>query len=433
MNEIKCPKCGEVFKVDESGYAAIVKEIRDEEFKKEQKKQLEFEMQKIAIQHNNEIHDKDKEIESLKQSLAAMSEKESTAVDLAVAKAEIGYKDSLAKMEEELNKLRTKLDKEEQKRELSILQAVREKEKIISEKDNQITELSGKLVSKATEYELKEKSMQENHRKEISDKDELINYYKDFKLKQSTKLLGETLEQHCKIEFDKLRATGFQSAYFEKDNDVKSGSKGDFIFRDFDQNNMEYISIMFEMKNEADTTATKKKNEDFFKELDKDRKEKGCEYAVLVSLLESDNEYYNSGIVDVSYKYEKMYVIRPQFFIPLITLLRNAAAKSLDYRTELQLIREQNIDITNFENSMNEFKDKFAANYNRAAEKFHDAIKEIDNSIKHLQKIKDYLLSSENQLRLANDKAEALTIKKLTANNPTMARKFAELKERQGK
>ena len=433
MNEIKCPKCGEVFKVDESGYAAIVKEIRDEEFKKEQKKQLEFEMQKIAIQHNNEIHDKDKEIESLKQSLAAMSEKESTAVDLAVAKAEIGYKDSLAKMEEELNKLRTKLDKEEQKRELSILQAVREKEKIISEKDNQITELSGKLISKETEYELKEKSMQENHRKEISDKDELINYYKDFKLKQSTKLLGETLEQHCKIEFDKLRATGFQSAYFEKDNDAKSGSKGDFIFRDFDQNNMEYISIMFEMKNEADTTATKKKNEDFFKELDKDRKEKGCEYAVLVSLLESDNEYYNSGIVDVSYKYEKMYVIRPQFFIPLITLLRNAAAKSLDYRTELQLIREQNIDITNFENSMNEFKDKFAANYNRAAEKFHDAIKEIDNSIKHLQKIKDYLLSSENQLRLANDKAEALTIKKLTANNPTMARKFAELKERQGK
>lgn len=433
MNEIKCPKCGEVFKVDESGYAAIVKEIRDEEFKKEQKKQLEFEMQKIAIQHNNEIHDKDKEIESLKQSLAAMSEKENTAVDLAVAKAEIGYKDSLAKMEEELNKLRTQLDKEEQKRELSILQAVREKEKIISEKDNQITELSGKLISKETEYELKEKSMQENHRKEISDKDELINYYKDFKLKQSTKLLGETLEQHCKIEFDKLRATGFQSAYFEKDNDVKSGSKGDFIFRDFDQNNMEYISIMFEMKNEADTTATKKKNEDFFKELDKDRKEKGCEYAVLVSLLESDNEYYNSGIVDVSYKYEKMYVIRPQFFIPLITLLRNAAAKSLDYRTELQLIREQNIDITNFENSMNEFKDKFAANYNRAAEKFHDAIKEIDNSIKHLQKIKDYLLSSENQLRLANDKAEALTIKKLTANNPTMARKFAELKERQGK
>jgi hypothetical protein len=433
MNEIKCPKCGEVFKVDESGYAAIVKEIRDEEFKKEQKKQLEFEMQKIAIQHNNEMHDKDKEIESLKQSLAAMSEKESTAVDLAVAKAEIGYKDSLAKMEEELNKLRAKLDKEEQKRELSILQAVREKEKIISEKDNQITELSGKLISKETEYELKEKSMQENHRKEISDKDELINYYKDFKLKQSTKLLGETLEQHCKIEFDKLRATGFQSAYFEKDNDVKSGSKGDFIFRDFDQNNMEYISIMFEMKNEADTTATKKKNEDFFKELDKDRKEKGCEYAVLVSLLESDNEYYNSGIVDVSYKYEKMYVIRPQFFIPLITLLRNAAAKSLDYRTELQLIREQNIDITNFENSMNEFKDKFAANYNRAAEKFHDAIKEIDNSIKHLQKIKDYLLSSENQLRLANDKAEALTIKKLTANNPTMARKFAELKERQGK
>ena len=433
MNEIKCPKCGEVFKVDESGYAAIVKEIRDEEFKKEQKKQLEFEMQKIAIQHNNEIHDKDKEIESLKQSLAAMSEKESNAVDLAVAKAEIGYKDNLARMEEELNKLRHKLDREEQKRELSILQAVREKEKIISEKDNQITELSGKLVSKATEYELKEKSMQENHRKEISDKDELINYYKDFKLKQSTKLLGETLEQHCKIEFDKLRATGFQSAYFEKDNDAKSGSKGDFIFRDFDQNNMEYISIMFEMKNEADTTATKKKNEDFFKELDKDRKEKGCEYAVLVSLLESDNEYYNSGIVDVSYKYEKMYVIRPQFFIPLITLLRNAAAKSLDYRTELQLIREQNIDITNFENSMNEFKDKFAANYNRATERFRDAIEEIDKSIKHLQKIKENLLSSENQLRLANNKAEALTIKKLTANNPTMARKFAELKEQPDK
>lgn len=432
MNEIKCPKCGEVFKVDESGYAAIVKEIRDEEFKKEQKKQLEFELQKITVQHINELHKKDSEIEALRQNIAALSEKENSAVDLAVAKAEIGYRDSLSKMEEELNKLRHKLDNAEQKREISILQAVREKEQIISEKDNQITELSGKLESKAAEYELKEKSMQENHRKEISDKDELINYYKDFKSKQSTKLLGETLEQHCKIEFDKLRATGFQSAYFEKDNDAKSGSKGDFIFRDYDRNNMEYISIMFEMKNEADTTATKKKNEDFFKELDKDRKEKNCEYAVLVSLLESDNEYYNSGIVDVSYKYDKMYVIRPQFFIPIITLLRNAAAKSLEYRTELQMIREQNIDITNFENSMNEFKDKFAANYNRAAERFHDAIEEIDKSIKHLQKIKENLLSSENQLRLANNKAEALTIKKLTANNPTMARKFAELKEQKG-
>lgn len=258
----------------------------------------------------------------------------------------------------------------------------------------------------------------------------MIEYYKDFKLKSSTKMLGETLEQHCQIEFNRLRATGFQTAYFEKDNDARTGSKGDFIFRDYDQDGTEFISIMFEMKNEADTTATKKRNEDFFKELDKDRNEKKCEYAVLVSLLEADSDLYNEGIVDVSYKYPKMYVIRPQFFIPIITLLRNASLNSLQYKRELMIVKNQNIDITNFESSLLEFKDKFSRNYRLASEKFQTAIEEIDKTISHLEKTKAALLSSDRNLRLANEKAEDLTIKQLTKNNPTMQAKFAELESK---
>ena len=270
-------------------------------------------------------------------------------------------------------------------------------------------------------------SAQTRTRKSVARKDEQIDYYKDLKSKLSTKLLGETLEQHCQIEFNKLRSTGFQNAYFEKDNDAKTGSKGDFIFRDFGEDRTEFISIMFEMKNEADATATKKKNDDFFKELDKDRREKNCEYAVLVSMLESDNELYNTGIVDVSYKYPKMYVVRPQFFIPIITLLRNSASNALQYRQELAIVRNQNLDISRFEEDLNTYKEKFAKNYRRASEKFKTAIDEIDKTISHLQKTKEALLSSENNLRLANNKAEDLSIKRLTAHNPTMAKKFAEL------
>ena len=294
-----------------------------------------------------------------------------------------------------------------------------------------ISKLKGEIASKESENKLKTQALKEQYEEKIKLKDEQIEYYRDFKAKQSTKMVGESLEQHCDYEFNKIRASAFPNAYFEKDNDARSGSKGDFIFRDMDENGTEFISIMFEMKNETDTTSTKKKNEDFFKELDKDRREKNCEYAVLVSLLEIDNELYNTGIVDVSYKYPKMYVVRPQFFIPIITLLRNAAMNSLEYRQELETIRHQNIDISNFEEKMNLFKEGFSRNYRLASDKFQTAIDEIDKSISHLQKIKDALISSENNLRLANDKAEDLTIKKLTRGNPTMKALFdAQSKEK---
>lgn len=300
----------------------------------------------------------------------------------------------------------------------------------MQQKEKTILELENQIKLKNSEWELKEKSLCENHAEEIKRRDDEIAYYKDFKARQSTKMIGESLEQHCETEFNKLRATAFQNAYFEKDNDIKTGSKGDFIYREYSNDGVEFISIMFEMKNEMDTTATKHKNEDFFKELDKDRKEKNCEYAVLVTMLEADNEYYNSGIVDVSYKYPKMYVVRPQFFIPIITVLRNAALNSLQYRHELELVRNQNIDITHFEEDINDFKDKFSRNFRLASEKFQKAIDEIDKTIDHLQKTKEALLSSENNLRLANNKAEDLTIKKLTKGNPTMAEKFAELESK---
>lgn len=391
MQEIKCPKCGEVFQVDESGYAAILKQVRDHEFDKE-------------------IAQREKAIENDKNN----------AVEIAVTKTISEKERELAEKDKEIERLKGEIQLAKAQADIAVKTAVQEKE-------SKIMSLSNELDLAKKEQLLKEQNIKETHAAELKLKDEQIAYYKDFKAKQSTKMVGESLEQHCEIEFNKLRATGFQNAYFEKDNDARSGSKGDFIFREYSPDGVEFISIMFEMKNQNETTATKHKNEDFFKELDKDRREKNCEYAVLVSLLEEDSELYNSGIVDVSYKYEKMYVIRPQFFIPLITLLRNAALNSIQYREQLAVIKNQNIDITRFEEEMNDFKDKFGRNYRLASEKFQKAIDEIDKTIDHLQKTKDALLSSENNLRLANNKAEELSIKRLTKNNPTMQQKFAEL------
>lgn len=411
MQEIRCPKCGEVFQVDESGYAAIVRQVRDSEFGKEiRERTQQFEMDK------------------------------KNAVKLAVTEAASKKEKELLEKDREIAELRARIENSDNMRKLAVSEAISQKDRefaeAVSQKDRELAarekkiyELTGRVQNEETERKLKEQALRENYEEKLKAKDEQIAYYRDFKAKQSTKMVGESLEQHCEIEFNKLRATGFQNAYFEKDNDARTGSKGDYIYRESDEDGTEFISIMFEMKNEMDQTATKKKNEDFLKELDKDRREKGCEYAVLVSLLETENEYYNSGIVDMSYRYPKMYVIRPQFFIPMITILRNAARNSLEYRRELTVIRNQNIDISNFENDMNDFKEKFGRNYRIASEKFRKAIDEIDKTIDHLQKTKDALLSSENNLRLANNKAEDLSIKKLTRNNPTMAAKFAELKQ----
>lgn len=439
MNEIKCPRCGEIFQVDESGYAAILKQVKDKAFEKELSTKTELALSKAAENHIRQISERDAEIQKL-TSLLDLTKKEAD-FDLAntINKVNVEHQKEILKTEEKIKELENQLNTLNSTRsaeiELAVVKAetsykdkLAEKDRIISEKEIKITTLEGDLVREKQSYELKEKSICENHKRELLDKDEQIGYYKDLKSKLSTKLIGETLEQHCQTSFNTLRSTGFQTAYFEKDNDAKTGSKGDFIYRDFAPDGTEFISIMFEMKNEADTTATKKKNEDFFKELDKDRNEKGCEYAILVSLLESENELYNAGIVDVSYKYPKMYVVRPQFFIPIITLLRNAALNSLEYRQELAKARNQYIDISNFESDLNDFKEKFGRNYKLASDKFQAAIKEIDNTIKHLENIKKELLSSENNLRLANNKADDLTIKKLTAHNPTMAKKFAELK-----
>lgn len=410
MQEIKCPKCGEVFQVDESGYAAIVKQVRDKEFSKEiQSRETQFESEK------------------------------DNAVQLARLEAEKAFNEKLSQKEAELNQTEILKDKEiadlrnqlttfDKDKELEIHKLVTKLNTELTEKDNHIAMLKGEKALTEKECQLKEQSLKDQYEEKLRFKDEEIARYKDFKSKLSTKMVGESLEQHCEIEFNQLRATGFKNAYFEKDNDAKTGSKGDYIFRDKDENGIEFISIMFEMKNEMDTTSTKKKNEDFLKELDKDRREKNCEYAVLVSLLEPESELYNSGIVDVSHRYPKMYVIRPQFFIPIITLLRNAAGNSLEYRKELEIIKAQNIDISNFESEMNDFKDKFSRNFRLASEKFQKAIDEIDKTIDHLQKTKEALLSSENNLRLANSKAEDLSIKRLTKNNPTMEAKFEELK-----
>ena len=329
----------------------------------------------------------------------------------------------------ELGKLKAEIDKSDTERELAVTKAVQAKDKELSDANAEVTRLQGELELQARENKLSEARIAEQHKGELKLRDEEIERLKDFKAKQSTKMVGESLEQHCMNEFNMLRMTAFPDAYFEKDNDARSGSKGDFIFRESDEGGTEFISIMFEMKNEMDTTATKHKNEDFFKELDKDRREKGCEYAVLVSLLEADNEYYNNGIVDVSYRYEKMYVVRPQFFIPIITLLRNAALNSLKYQRELAIVKNQQLDIMHFEENMDAFKKAFGKNYELASRKFEDAINEIDKSIRQLEKVKDALTSSERNLRLANDKAQDLSIKKLTKNAPTVRAMFEEIEE----
>lgn len=411
MQEIKCPKCGEIFQVDESGYAAIVKQVRDKEFEKE-----------ITSRESQFLNEKEAAIK------LAQSETERKYQDIIISKEKELF-NTTAQKNVEILELKAKIESYEKDKNLELNKFEIEKEKALAEKDKQIAELTNKIETNEKENLLKELSLKEQYKIQLQFKEEEIARYKDFKARLSTKMIGESLEQHCELEFNKLRATGFQNAYFEKDNDAKTGSKGDYIFREANPEGIEIVSIMFEMKNEMDTTSTKKKNEDFLKELDKDRREKNCEYAVLVSLLEPENELYNSGIVDMSHKFPKMYVIRPQFFIPIITLLRNAALNSLQYKQELTIIRSQNIDISNFEESMNDFKEKFARNYEIASKKFKTAIEEIDKTIDHLQKTKEALLSSENNLRLANNKAEDLSIKRLTKNNPTMAAKFAELKK----
>lgn len=422
MNEIKCPNCGQVFKVDESGFADIVKQIRDHEFEKElhEREQLMKQDKENAVKLaeaktksalQEDVAKKDAKIAALKNKIEA-SETEKTLV----------INEAVAKIEKERDILANELKAKEIEKQLAVSEAVNKVEK---ERDT----LAGELKAKEAEQKLLEATLKEKHLSELKSKDEMIAYYKDMKAKLSTKMVGETLEQHCETQFNQIRATAFPKAYFEKDNDARTGSKGDYIYRETDADDTEVISIMFEMKNEQDETASKKKNEDFLKELDKDRSEKGCEYAVLVSLLEPESELYNSGIVDVSHRYPKMYVIRPQFFIPMITVLRNAAMNSLQYKSELALVRNQNIDITNFEENIEAFKSGFARNYDLASRKFKSAVDEIDKTIKGLEKIKEALLSSENNLRLANNKAEDLTIKRLTRGNPTMTEMFAELKD----
>jgi hypothetical protein len=459
MHDIVCPHCRKAFKVDEAGYADILRQVRDEAFERqlgerlalaEQDKRSAIELATVRAAGELERSSaaKDAEIQELRARLEADEVARRLAITEAVAAAErerdafanrleqakreneaaarlaeatlaSELQRSVGEKEREVQALNARLDAAEVARRLAVTEAVTAVER---ERD----ELKGGLERARMEKELSEKALKERYETQIRDRDDAIERLRDMKARLSTKMVGETLEQHCETEFNRLRATAFPSAYFEKDNDARAGSKGDFIFRDKDEEGTEFISIMFEMKNECDATATKKRNEDFLKELDKDRNEKGCEYAVLVSLLEPESDLYNSGIVDVSHRYPKMYVVRPQFFIPIITLLRNAARNSLGYRRELADVRAQNIDITNFEGELTAFKEGFARNYDLASRKFKTAIEEIDKTIDHLQKTKDALLGSENNLRLANNKADDLTIKKLTKGNPTMARKFAE-------
>ena len=409
MNEIKCPKCGTVFQINETDYESIAKQIKDHEFEKElTQREEQYKKDKenaIKLAESN----KDLEIQELKLKLSALEEQTKSKIESELSKKEL-----------EIKELKSKLEVQESKKELEI-------QKVVTEKDKKIDSLNNELEIKNKEHELKQNSIKEQYETKLKDKDEQIAYYKDFKAKQSTKMIGESLEQHCSVEFNRLRPL-FKNAFFEKDNDAKTGSKGDFIFKDFDDDGNEIVSIMFEMKNEADETATKHKNEHFFKELDKDRNEKKCEYAVLVSLLEPDNDLYNDGIVDVSHLYDKMYVIRPQFFIPMITLIRNLSLKTVDYKKQLELVKNQHIDITHFEENINLFKEGFGRNYRLASERFAKAIEEIDKTIDHLQKTKENLLKTDDNLRLANNKVEDLSIKKITRNNPTMQKMFEELK-----
>lgn len=457
MQEIRCPKCNEVFQVDDSGYSQIVQQVRDKEFEKEaarraeelekaknsELKILEMEYEKklesALSEKSDDITDKEKRITELEARLESIESEKQLAVANAVSEREKRFNEESSKAQKAISdkeslikQLELQLQQAQSLQQAALDKAKSENALALEKKQNEINELNSQLKTKDSEAALRCKTIEEKYAIELKNKDELIEQYKDFKARLSTKMVGETLEQHCLTQFNSLRMSAFPNAYFEKDNDARSGSKGDFIFRESSEDGIEFISIMFEMKNEMDTTATKHKNEDFFKELDKDRKEKGCEYAVLVSMLEADNEFYNAGIVDVSYKYPKMYVIRPQFFIPLISLLRNAARNSLEYKRELAMAKAQQVDLTNFENNINEFKNAFSKNYQLASKKFNIAIEEIDKTIDHLQKTKDALLSSENNLRLANNKAEEqLTIKKLTKDAPSIKEEFARLASEQ--
>ena len=419
MNDISCPHCGKAFKIDETGYSEILKQVRDKAFETQLQEQRNFaEKEKLAAvelanaNSRAELQKETNKKEATISKLTAQLETEKTEQQLAVKKA-------ITEIERERDALKNQLMQSEATQKLAINEAVS-----AVEKDR--VKLQHNLEQADLEKKIAEKTITEKYEDRLKDRDAEIERLKDFKAKLSTKMVGESLEQHCEDEFEKIRHTGFQNAYFGKDNDISTGSKGDYIFRDKDDAGTEFISIMFEMKNESDTTKTKKKNEDFLKELDKDRNEKECEYAVLVSLLEAESEVYNRGIVDVSHHYPKMYVVRPQFFLPIITLLRNSAMNSLEYKTELALVREQNIDVTNFENDLEEFKTAFGKNFDLASRKFNKAIDEIDKSIDHLQKTKDALLGTDRNLRLANDKAQDVTIKKLTRKNQTMKKKFEQ-------
>lgn len=457
MQEIRCPKCNEVFQVDDSGYSQIVQQVRDKEFEKEaarraeelekaknsELKILEMEYEKklesALSEKSADITDKEKRITELEARLESIESEKQLAVANAVSEREKRFNEESSKAQKAISdkeslikQLELQLQQAQSLQQATLDKAKSENALALEKKQNEINELNSQLKTKDSEAALRCKTIEEKYAIELKNKDELIEQYKDFKARLSTKMVGETLEQHCLTQFNSLRMSAFPNAYFEKDNDARSGSKGDFIFRESSEDGIEFISIMFEMKNEMDTTATKHKNEDFFKELDKDRNEKGCEYAVLVSMLEADNEFYNAGIVDVSYKYPKMYVIRPQFFIPLISLLRNAARNSLEYKRELAMAKAQQVDLTNFEKNITDFKTAFSRNYQLASDKFKTAIDEIDKTIIHLQKTKDALLSSENNLRLANNKAEEqLTIKKLTKNAPSIKEEFARLASEQ--
>ena len=438
MNEIKCPHCQTVFTIDENSYADIVSQVRNKEFAEDVHKQLEFAKKQFetekALAKEQEKRLYDEERANFEQKILSLE----LALKNADVKEEKNVQEALHQKEKEFNALQAELDQLKQQLQFKEVELSQKFQEDLHAKERTILELKQekKLQQKEQEvqqtalkekYELELRSKKDQFELELKAKDEAIAFYKDFKAKQSTKMVGESLEQHCEIEFNRLRMTAFPRAEFGKDNDAKTGSKGDYIYREYDENGIEILSIMFEMKNENDETATKKKNEHFFKELDKDRHEKQCEYAILVSLLEADNELYNTGIVDVSYQYPKMYVVRPQFFIPIITLLRNAALNSLQYKQELAMMRDQHIDITHFEEDLETFKKGFARNYELASKKFQTAIDEIDKTIKSLEKTKAALLSSENNLRLANNKAEDLTVKKLVKNNPTMKQRFEEL------
>lgn len=428
MPQIKCPHCHEVFTVDESGYAAIAGQVRNAEFDKELRereaqirKEKDGELKLVQSQAQNSMQAKaaeyERQIAQMRARLDALTKDKDVEIERAQAALRL-----------ENERLKSQIRADEQGKQLAINTAIAAQKDELFEKDRQIMRLQSSLSEAQKDAALQMQAAKQNFAVQLKAKDETIEFYKDLKARMSTKMIGETLERHCETEFNRLRATAFQNAYFEKDNDAGTGSKGDYIFRESTPDGTEFISVMFEMKNEADATATKHKNEDFFKELDKDRTEKKCEYAVLVSMLEADSELYNTGIVDVSHKYPKMYVIRPQFFIPIITLLRNAALNSVHYRRQVAELKNQNVDISNFEAEMNEFKEKFGRNYELASKKFQTAIDEIDKTIDHLQKTKEALLSSENNLRLANNKAQDLSVKRLTRNNPTMQKKFDDLK-----